>query len=58
MIDNRKKYSPRKTPYKLYLSDDARLRLERESARTTYPMSMVIDLLVKKHLPVSEKEKA
>jgi hypothetical protein len=58
MIDNRNKYSPRKTPYKLYLSDDARLRLERESARTTYPMSMVIDLLVKKHLPVSEKEKA
>jgi hypothetical protein len=57
MIDNRKKYSPRKTPYKLYLSDDARLRLERESARTTYPMSMVIDLLVKKHLPASDKVK-
>lgn len=51
MIDNRKKYAPGKPGHKFYLSTEARSLLEAESRRTTYPMSVIVDLLIKKHLP-------
>lgn len=35
---------------KYYLSDAAIALLERESERTTYPMSTVLDILIKAHL--------
>lgn len=35
---------------KYYLSDEAIALLERESTRSTYPMSTVIDMLIKQHL--------
>lgn len=35
---------------KYYLSDEAITLLERESARTTYHMSTVLDMLIKAHL--------
>ena len=50
MIDNRNKYVAHKKPVKLYLSDEARALLEQESRRTTYPMSVIVDMLLKKYL--------
>lgn len=50
MIDNRKKYAPSKRGHKLYLSDASRELLEAESRRTTYPMSIVVDMLIQKHI--------
>lgn len=58
MIDNRKKYAPNKRGMKFYLSEEARQLLEAESLRTTYPMSVVLDLMIKEqlkpHLPLVE----
>jgi hypothetical protein len=51
MIDNRNKYVAHKKPVKLYLSDEARELLEGESRRTTYPMSVIVDMLLKRHIP-------
>jgi len=50
MIDNRKKYSPRKIAHKLYLSEEARALLEAESVRVSVPMSVVVELLIRNHL--------
>jgi len=50
MIDNRKKYVSRRTAVKLYLSEEARQMLVGESVRTTYPMSVIVDQLIKAHI--------
>jgi len=50
MIDNRKKYVTRRQPVKLYLSQEARQLLLAESVRTTYPMSVIVDLMIKEQL--------
>ena len=50
MVDNRKKYAPRKKDHKFYLSDSSRQLLEAESRRTSYPMSIIVDMLIQKHI--------
>ena len=52
MLHNRKK----KTAHKLYLSEASHLALERESIRLSLPMSVVVDLLIRKHLVVEDND--
>ncbi len=50
MNDPRRKYSPRKPQAKFYLTTEAIALLQRESRRTSLPMSQILDALIKRAL--------
>jgi hypothetical protein len=55
MTDNQKKVTRRKKAQRVYLSADSLAAIERESFRLSMPMSMVVDLLIRKHLVEAER---